>query len=332
MNIAILGTGAWGTALAISLASKHQIHLWGRNPEQMAQMAASRSNQRYLPGFALPPSVQIHTDLATALKTAELVLSVVPTAGLRDTLQAVAATGSRIPLVWASKGFEAGTANLPHQVAAEVFKEDILCGVLSGPSFAQEVAAGLPTALTLASSDVAFAQAIAGKLHAPRMRIYHSDDMVGVEVGGAVKNVMAIAAGICDGLKLGHSGRAALITRGLAEINRLGTALGGKPETFTGLTGLGDLILTCTGDLSRNRTVGLKLAQGESLKKILRDLGHTAEGVSTAREVVRMADSLAVEMPISRSVCRVLYEGLPAKDAAEELLSREPRSENSRKK
>jgi glycerol-3-phosphate dehydrogenase (NAD(P)+) len=330
MNIAILGTGAWGTALAISLAARHQVHLWGRNAEQVAQMAVSRSNQRYLPGFVFPPSMQVHSDLEIALKTAELVLSVVPTAGFRHTLPAVAATGAKAPVVWASKGFEAGTAKLPHQVVSEVLKPGIPCGVLSGPSFAQEVAAGLPTALTLASSDVAFAQAAAGELHSPRLRIYHSDDVVGVEVGGAVKNVMAIAAGICDGLKLGHSGRAALITRGLAEINRLGTALGGKPETFTGLTGLGDLILTCTGDLSRNRTVGLKLAQGESLEKILRDLGHTAEGVSTAREVVRMADRFAVEMPISRAVCRVLYEGLPAKDAVEELLNREPKSETGK--
>jgi len=330
MNIAILGAGAWGTALAISLSSKHSITLWTHNPEHAALLAQSRTNQRYLPGFSLPESVRIEGRLEQALQAADLVLAVVPTAGFRAVLKQAAAAGLHVPLLWAGKGFEAGTAKLLHQVVAEELGGRVPYGVLSGPSFAKEVAAGLPTAITLASQDAAFARTTAAKLHTPRLRIYHCDDVAGVEVGGAVKNVMAIAAGICDGLHLGYNARAALITRGLAEITRLGIALGGKPETFMGLTGLGDLVLTCTGDLSRNRTVGLKLAQGESLEKILRELGHTAEGVHTAREVARMADSLAVEMPITQEVCRVLYEGVPAKAAVAELLNREPKPENSR--
>ena len=330
MNISIFGAGAWGTGLAISLSARHNITLWTHNPDHAAELAQSRSNQRYLPGFALPESVRIEAHVERALQMADLVLVVVPTAGFRAVLKQAAAAGLRVPLLWACKGFEAGTAKLLHQVAAEELGGRVPCGVLSGPSFAKEVAAGLPTAITLASQDATFARAAAAELHAPRLRIYHSDDVAGVEVGGAVKNVMAIAAGICDGMQLGYNARAALITRGLAEITRLGIALGGKPATFMGLTGLGDLVLTCTGDLSRNRTVGLKLAQGESLEKILRELGHTAEGVSTAREVARMADGLAVEMPITQEVCRVLYEGVPAKAAVEELLNREPKPENGR--
>lgn len=327
MKIAVLGAGAWGTALAISLAARHEVHLWTRNPAQCAEMSEERVNRRYLPGFPFPDALQIDLEVAQALDQADLALVVVPTAGFRQVVRQMAELGAKMPLVWACKGFEAGTAKLPHQVVAEELGGKTPCGVLSGPSFAQEVAKGLPTALTLASHDEPFAHAMALKLHSPRLRVYSSPDVVGVEVGGAVKNVMAIAAGISDGMGYGYNARAALITRGLAEIGRLGVAMGGRPETFMGLTGAGDLILTCTGDLSRNRTVGLRLARGEKLEAILGDLGHIAEGVNSAAEVVRLAQNMDVEMPITRAVCQVLFEGLPPGKAVEALLNREPRAE-----
>jgi glycerol-3-phosphate dehydrogenase (NAD(P)+) len=328
MKIAVLGAGAWGTALAVSLAARHEVRLWTRNPAQCAEMAEERVNRRYLPGFPFPDAQRIELKLEQALDQADLALAVVPTAGFRQIVRQFADLGAKMPLVWACKGFEAGTAKLPHQVAVEELGGKVRCGVLSGPSFAQEVAKGLPTALTLASHDEPFAHAMALELHSPRLRVYSSPDVVGVEIGGAVKNVMAIAAGISDGMGYGYNARAALITRGLAEIGRLGVAMGGRPETFMGLTGAGDLILTCTGDLSRNRTVGLRLARGEKLEAILGDLGHIAEGVNSAAEVVRLAQNISVEMPITRAVCQVLFEGLPPGKAVEGLLNREPRAEN----
>jgi glycerol-3-phosphate dehydrogenase (NAD(P)+) len=327
MKIAVLGAGAWGTALAISLAARHEVRLWTRNPVQCAEMAGERANRRYLPGFSFPDALQIELKLEQALDQADLALAVVPTAGFRQVVRQMAEMGAKMPLVWACKGFEAGTAKLPHQVVAEELGSKAQCGVLSGPSFAQEVAKGLPTALTLASRDESFAHAMALELHSPRLRVYSSLDVVGVEVGGAVKNVMAIAAGISDGMGYGYNARAALITRGLAEIGRLGVAMGGRPETFMGLTGAGDLILTCTGDLSRNRTVGLHLARGQKLDTILAELGHIAEGVHSAREVLRLAESMNVEMPITRAVCQVLFEGMPPGKAVEGLLNREPKAE-----
>lgn len=327
MKIAVLGAGAWGTALAISLAARHEVRLWTRNPAQCAAMAEERVNRRYLPGFPFPDALRIEMKLEQALDQADLALAVVPTAGLRPVVRQMAELGAKMPLVWACKGFEAGTAKLPHQVVEEELGGKTQCGVLSGPSFAQEVAKGLPTALTLASHDEPFAHAMALELHSPRLRVYSSPDVVGVEVGAAVKNVMAIAAGVSDGLGYGYNARAALITRGLAEIGRLGVAMGGRPETFMGLTGAGDLILTCTGDLSRNRTVGLRLARGEKLEAILGDLGHIAEGVNSAAEVQRLAQNMDVEMPITRAVCQVLFEGLPPGKAVEALLNREPKAE-----
>ena len=327
MKIAVLGAGAWGTALAISLATRHEVHLWTRNPAQCAEMSEERVNRRYLPGFPFPDALRIELKLEQALDQADLALVVVPTAGFRQVVRQIAELGAKMPLLWACKGFEAGTAKLPHQVVAEELGGKAQCGALSGPSFAQEVAKGLPTALTLASHDEPFAHAMALELHSPRLRVYSSPDVVGVEIGGAVKNVMAIAAGISDGMGYGYNARAALITRGLAEIGRLGVAMGGRPETFMGLTGAGDLILTCTGDLSRNRTVGLRLARGEKLEAILGDLGHIAEGVNSAAEVVRLARNIDVEMPITRAVCQVLFEGLPPGKAVETLLNREPRAE-----
>lgn len=328
MKIAVLGAGAWGTALAISLAKHHDVALWARNAKQVAEMVTAHCNTRYLPGFTYPPALQVEASLCQALDSAELTLAVVPTAGFRPLLREIVATGMSVPLIWACKGFESGTMKLPHEVYAEELGQDTPCGVLSGPSFAQEVASRLPTALTLASTDEVFAREAAAQIHSTRLRVYTSDDVIGVEVGGAVKNVMAIAAGISDGMGFGYNARAALITRGLAEMTRLGMALGGQSETFMGLTGAGDLILTCTGDLSRNRSVGLKLAQGESLERVLHELGHIAEGVFTAREVQNLARKMNVEMPITEAVCQILYEGLPAKTAVEALLNRNQRAES----
>ncbi|MEK6662931.1 MAG: NAD(P)H-dependent glycerol-3-phosphate dehydrogenase [Pseudomonadota bacterium] len=330
MKIVVLGAGAWGTALAISLSAHHPITLWARDRRQIDAIAATRENVRYLPGFALPDSIALSADLAQAIEGAELILAVVPTSGFRALLTALTQTGNTAAIVWACKGFEPGGAKLLHQVAAETLHADVPRGVLSGPSFAQEVARGLPCALTLASNDAAFALEVAARLNNHHLRVYSSSDVVGVELGGAVKNVMAIAAGICDGMGFGLNARAALITRGLAEITRLGLALGGRPETFMGLAGVGDLILTCTGDLSRNRSVGLGLAQGQALQTILEQLGHTAEGVHTCAEVLSMADAVKVEMPITREVYRVMFEGLSPRQALEDLLAREPKPEYSR--
>jgi glycerol-3-phosphate dehydrogenase (NAD(P)+) len=254
----------------------------------------------------------------------------VTVAGLRPTLTRLTELGYAMPVIWLCKGFEAHSACLPHQVAEQVLPAEVMRGVLSGPSFAQEVARGSPAAVTLAASDLDFASRTARELHGQRLRVYSSDDITGVEVGGAVKNVIAIAAGISDGLGFGESARAALITRGLAEITRLGVRLGGRAETFMGLSGAGDLILTCTGSLSRNRRVGLWLASGKPLAEILQELGHVAEGVHTAREVQRLAQSADADMPIVEAVCRVLYEGLAPQAAVELLLSRDPKPEHRR--
>ncbi len=327
MNISIFGAGAWGTALAISLAARHEVTLWARDATQIATMRANRCNQRYLPDFQLPATLLLTADFQAARVSAELVVVAVPIAALRETLRQIAGVNTAVSVVWACKGFEANTTRLPHQVAAEMLPRNFPGAVLSGPSFAQEVAQGLPTALTLASSDGKFAGEIAQLLHHPRLRIYSSTDMVGVEVGGAVKNVMAIAAGIAEGLKLGHNARAALITRGLAEMTRLGLVLGGRAETLGGLSGAGDLILTCTGNLSRNRQVGILLAQQRVLPDILQEIGHVAEGVYTVREVHQLAKHLHVDMPICAAVYRVLYEHVPAAKALEELLNRAAISE-----
>lgn len=327
MRIAVLGAGAWGTAVAISLAQRHAVTLWTRDAVHCAAMSAARVNEKYLPGFSLPPELSISNDIAAALAQGELALFAVTTAGLRETLRRAHAAKSGVPSVWLCKGFERGHAKLPHEVFHEEVLGHVQAGALSGPSFAEEVAGGLPTAVTLASADADFARDTARALHSRAFRVYSSVDLVGVEVAGAVKNVMAIAAGICDGLDYGHNARAALITRGLAEITRLGVALGGRAETFMGLAGAGDLILTCTGDLSRNRRVGLALAQGIPLETILVQLGHVAEGVSTARELERMAARLGVDMPVTRAVCRVLGDHKQARAAADSLLQREPKAE-----
>lgn len=322
MKLAVLGAGAWGTALAATWAPHHRVILWGRNAAELDAMRAARVNARYLPGCSLPDALEFSADLAHAVDAAELIVIAVPTGGLRPTLAALAARRGLPPLIWVCKGFEPGSRKLPHQLVADLLPPQVQTGVLSGPSFAQEVAQGYPTALTLASHDTAMAQRLAEALSGQRLRIYAHDDVIGVELGGALKNVMAIAAGICDGLQLGHNARAALITRGLAEMTRLGVGLGGHFETFMGLSGLGDLVLTTTGDLSRNRQVGLRLARGQQLDAILADLGHVAEGVTTAREVAVLAAELGVDMPIARTVCQILFDGLPANKGVDALLNR----------
>src|SRR5436305_8281561 len=323
-RIAVLGAGAWGTAIACALSSRLEVALWARDRAQAEQISASRKNDRYLPGIALPAAVQVTSRLEQAVSKTRLVLAATPVAGLRELLEGLPAAQ---PFVWLCKGFEEGSGSLPHQIAEQTLGKSARCGAVSGPSFAQEVARGLPCALTLASRDAAFAREAAGLLHGGRLRVYYSTDLVGVEIGGAVKNVMAIAAGISDGLGLGHNARAALITRGLAEIARLGTALGGQPETVMGLAGAGDLILTATGDLSRNRRVGLELARGKPLPAILAQLGHVAEGVHSAREVAKLAAQHRVEMPVSEAVCAVLDGSISAAAAVERLLARESKME-----
>ena len=327
MRLAVLGAGAWGSALAATLAARHEIALWSRDPAHAQAMSQERENRRYLPGCPLPASLRIGADLPQALAGADLVVCVVPTAALRATLSAVRRVRDDLPLVWACKGFEPDTSLLPHEVAASVGFSASRCGVVSGPSFAREVAVGLPAALTVASEDSGHAAATALALHGGTLRVYTSNDVVGVELGGALKNVMAIAAGMSDGMQLGDNARAALVTRGLAEIVRLGSRLGGNPATFNGLTGLGDLVLTCTGGQSRNRQVGLKLATGVPLRDILAQLGHVAEGVVTAAEARRLARAAGIDMPITEAVCAVLDGDASPAQALQALLSRDPKAE-----
>ena len=324
MRVAVLGAGAWGTAIACVLAARLEVALWARDAQQARTLAQTRRNERYLRGVDIPAAVNVTADLAAATSGIALALAATPVAGLRDLL---AKLDRNTPLVWLCKGFEEGSGALPHQIAEQVLGEKARCGALSGPSFAEEVARGLPCALTLASRDPAFAREAAAIVHGGRMRVYYSSDLVGVEIGGAVKNVMAIAAGISDGLGLGLNARAALITRGLAEIARLGTALGAAPETLMGLAGAGDLILTATGDLSRNRRVGMELARGKALDAILKDLGHVAEGVRSAKEVAALAKKKNIEMPVTDAVNAVLEGRLAPAAAVERLLSRDLKRE-----
>jgi glycerol-3-phosphate dehydrogenase (NAD(P)+) len=332
MKVAVLGAGAWGTALAGHLAVRHDTVLWAREPALVAELAASQENARYLAGVTLPVGLRYEADLGAALShgLADDALCIVatPVAGLRGLFQAMRDAG-KVPahVVWLCKGFEADTQLLPHQVVAAELARHTSNGVLSGPSFAREVGQGLSVALTIASASAACRERTVAAFHHGAMRIYTGDDLVGVEVGGAVKNVLAIATGIADGLGLGLNARAALITRGLAEMSRLGVTLGGRAETFTGLTGLGDLILTATGDLSRNRTVGLQLAAGRTLGDILGGLGHVAEGVRCAQAVLAIARAHSIDMPITQAVCAVLFDGVAARDAVSALLRRDAKAE-----
>ena len=330
-SVAILGAGAWGTALAVHLVRTRPVpgvRLWARDPVQARMLAGSRENARYLPGVRLPSEIKICTRLEEAAAGASLIAVATPIAALMQVVAALQ-TFSDAPLVWLSKGFVA-TADAPgvalaHRVVTPRWPAPV--GVVSGPSFADEVARGLPTAVSVAATDEAVAEAVAQRLRSDTLRAYVSDDLTGVEVGGAVKNVLAIAAGASDGLGFGHNARAALITRGLAETGRLSAALGGRRETLMGLAGLGDLVLTCTGDLSRNRRVGLALAAGKALSAILAELGHVAEGVTAAQDLRKLTAALGIEMPICEVVYRVLYENLPPRRAVEALLAREPAPE-----
>jgi glycerol-3-phosphate dehydrogenase (NAD(P)+) len=327
LKIAVLGAGAWGTALAISFSHQHQVSLWGRDAKHIAALIDTRTNARYLPDILLPAALAIETDFASALASADIALIATSTAGLRDTATLVHAAKPTLPIIWACKGFDRETAKLPHETVGEIMGSNTSYGALSGPSFALEVARGLPTALTLACNDFNFAQITANTLNGGNLRVYSNADLVGVELGGALKNVMAIAAGLCDGLVLGMNARAAIITRGLAEMVRLGVAMGGKAETFMGLTGLGDLILTATGSLSRNRSVGVALAEGKSLAQILVELGHVAEGVNSAAIALKLAKVYGVNLPITEAVCALLFENAEPRKIVKLLLSRETKAE-----
>lgn len=325
MRLTVLGAGAWGTALAVAYArgATQQVTLWGRDAAHMQKLAQDRENRRYLAGAALPEALQLSHDLDAAIADADLVLLVTPMSGFRA-LAGVLLREDK-PFLWACKGFEQHTGLLPHQILDSLSPRSDCFGVLAGPSFAREVAANLPAALTLASKNESFAKATASALHQSHLRLYPSTDVIGVEVGAAVKNVLAIATGVVDGLHLGGNARAALLTRGLAEMARLAACLGGKPETLLGLSGVGDLVLTCTGDLSRNRRVGLALAAGKVLPEILADLGHVAEGVATAVEVLNLAKRFQIDMPITACVAAVLRGELSVQAAVQILLEREPR-------
>ena len=332
-DVAIVGAEAWGTALAVHLiersAQKPSVTLWTRSSDHAKALAGMRQNERYLAGVTLPSTLSITSNMADAARAATLIVAT-PAGALSEIVDALAAANARAPLAWLSKGFvEAETlpagVGLAHQVIAPRWPLPV--GVISGPSFAEEVARGHPTALVAAATDARFAAQLADLVRGETLRSYDSEDIAGVEVGGAIKNVLAIAAGLSDGLRFGHNARAALITRGLAETARLSAALGGDATTLMGLAGLGDLVLTCTGDLSRNRRVGLALAAGESLPTILAALGHVAEGVTAARAAMRLARHHSIDMPITEAVHRVLYEGLTVRSAVESLLAREPKSE-----
>jgi glycerol-3-phosphate dehydrogenase (NAD(P)+) len=334
-TVAILGAGAWGTALAIHLAERAsaapKVTLWARDAGHARAMTSARVNARYLPDIALPPSVAVASDLPAAAG-ADLLIAATPVSALPGLVRELLAVGARAPLVWLSKGFVTVPGRPPgvalaHQLIAPQWPVPV--GIVSGPTFAEEVARGLPAALTVAATEPRLATSVAAQLRGDSLRAYESDDMAGVETGGAVKNVLAIAAGASDGLGFGHNARAALITRGLAETGRLSKALGGRRETLMGLAGLGDLVLTCTGDLSRNRRVGLSLAQGKHLPTILAELGHVAEGVTAAIAVRALAVHHGVEMPICDAVYRVLHEDLPVQRAVTALLQREPGSERN---
>lgn len=327
-ELAVLGAGSWGTALALLLCRNgHRVRLWDHWPAHIQDLRRDGENRRYLPGFPLPPTLRPVQDLAAALEGAGELLVVVPSHAFAEVLrQLPAPLPEGLGIAWATKGFEPASGRLLHQVAVEILGPRDLA-VVSGPSFATEVARGLPTAVTVASKSTAHAQRVAGYLHSDRFRAYTSEDMTGVQVGGAAKNVLAIATGIADGLGFGANTRAALITRGLAELIRLGTALGGRQETFMGLAGLGDLVLTCTDDQSRNRRMGLALARGLSVDAAMKDIGQEVEGVITAASVKNIARRHLVEMPIGDQVFGVLYEGVTPDQATRKLLMRGSKAE-----
>ena len=335
MKIAILGAGAWGTAIAQNAAPRQQVSLWTISTEEASALENERENKRFLPGIALHHNISIATDLHKVVESADLIAIVTPMSALRNMLQKLNHLNLQAPVICLSKGIETpGNGSqiglLAHQVAQEA-APDIVAntgfGILSGPSFAKEVALNQPTAVVIASDQEHVCNTTIQALHSDRLRIYRSNDPIGVEVGGAVKNVLAIATGLLDGMQLGMSARAALITRGLAEMARFGVAMGAQSQTFMGLSGLGDLVLTATGDLSRNRTVGLQLAKGKTIEQILQELGHVAEGVYSARSIVMAAHHLGVEMPISEAVVQLLNRKLSVEQALDNLMQRDAKAE-----
>ena len=326
-RIAVLGAGSWGTALAIELAARHSVMLWGHTTAEVDAMREQRENRHYLPGVAFPPALQVSQDLGEAIADASEILIVVPSHAFASVCRQLAELKPALKSIsWATKGFDPASRRLLSEVAAELLPDADLA-VISGPTFAREVAVGMPTAITVAANSPAHAQRVADCLRSDSFRPYTSADLVGVQVGGACKNVMAIAAGISDGLGFGANARAALITRGLHEITRLGLALGGQAETFMGLAGLGDLTLTCTDDQSRNRRMGLALARGLSIDQARAEIGQEVEGVNTTREVRNLARELGVEMPITEQTYQVLYQGLEPNEAVHNLLARQTRQE-----
>lgn len=328
-RIAVIGAGSWGTALAMQLARNGvPTLLWGRDPQHIAEMAATRCNQRYLPDITFPDSLAVTDSLPKAIAESDHLLLAIPSTAFRDTLRQIAPLLTpHCRIAWASKGLEPGSRQLLHQIIADELGEQQPCAVISGPTFAQEVARGLPTAVTVASTDKEIATYFASCLHSDTFRAYTGSDVIGVELGGACKNVLAIAAGIADGLGFGANTRAALITRGLAELMRLGAHMDCQAETLMGLAGLGDLVLTCTDDQSRNRRVGLAIGQGHSLEQAVATIGQAVEGVKSAPEIYRLSQELGVDMPITEQVYRVLYEGVHAQQAVEALLTREQKPE-----
>ncbi len=328
-TVAVLGAGSWGTALAALIARHgHPTVLWGRDAAIIEAIASTRENPRYLPGIALPDSLRATTALPDAMAGAELVLVVVPSHAFADTLRALAPLRpAQAGVAWATKGFEPGSGRFLHEVAAEVLGAEVPLAVVTGPSFAKEVAQGLPTALTVHSDEIAFCQQVAAVLHGPAFRAYTGSDMRGAELGGAMKNVLAVATGVADGMGLGLNARAGLITRGLNEMLRLNSALGGRPETLMGLAGLGDLVLTCTGDLSRNRRLGLALGRGASIADAVREIGQVVESIQTADEVMRQAEAHAIELPIAENVRDVLHGSITPAEGLERLLAREQKAE-----
>ncbi len=328
-TVAVLGAGSWGTALAALIAGHgHPVTLWGRDEAVVAAIDQRQENPHYLPGIALPPALRATTDLAAALHGAELVLVVVPSHAFTRTLEALAPLRpAGAGVAWATKGFEPGSGRFLHEVAGEVLGPDVPLAVVTGPSFAAEVAAGLPTALTVHSDDAAFAQVVADVLHGPAFRVYTGSDMRGAELGGAMKNVLAVATGAADGMGLGLNARTGLITRGLNEMLRLNAAIGGRPETLMGLAGLGDLVLTCTGELSRNRRLGLALGRGQSIDEAVREIGQVVESIQTVDEVMRQAARHGIDLPISSAVQAVLHGEITPAQALQRLLARGQKAE-----
>ena len=327
--VTVLGAGSWGTALAALIARHgHPVVLWGRDAECVAAIDGRHENPRYLPGIALPGALRATTDLAAALAGAGMVLVVTPSHAFADTLRALAPHRPEgAGVAWASKGFEPGSGRFLHEVAAEVLGADVPLAVVTGPSFAREVAAGLPTAVTVHSEQAPFAQAVADVLHGPAFRAYTGNDMLGAELGGAMKNVLAVATGVADGMDLGLNARAGLVTRGLNEMLRLNRELGGRPETLMGLAGMGDLVLTCTGDLSRNRRLGLALGKGQGIEEAVREIGQVVESVQTADEVMRLARRHDVELPIAEAVHAVLHGDMTPAQGLAQLMAREQKAE-----